>query len=600
MSNILGTGTITVYDLNDAILSSAPPTNPEPGNLWLDSSGSKNILKQWNGTRWVNAEIDVSELDKDLSETVKSIQSRIGTMADDGLLDIKERRELAQEIGQIIGEMPSTETTNKYPSALPTVHALDANGAGSFATYRERARLVGISTNETVYSNLGKRYIELVGYLEGMTPRPWDITDINKKRVTDVKEPSKLREVFLNYYLAELELVTLTQELAEEKVLEESNSYTDTSTDRSATAIDFTEDIGYNYPNNLGTFTNFSVEALVYWNGSEVTSTIYYSSGFTISVISTGYVSFLLSNGTQHLSTKSIPINTWVRISVTKDRTTLRIYIDGERVLESSAVYTSLILDTRATIGSGNSGINPFQGYISDFRIWDRGLSEEEITHNLSKQLIGNESGLLANYRMNGGNLIYDSSSNEAHIELTSNTRWVDSSSSLKEFHTRISQEIDERVEERAEELTKTYDADIANLGDRIELSVSELSTDVEGRLVDLESSILTQTSDTFDFRFNQLSDSVNTNTENLSEVRSYFTFRDDGTFTIGSESSPYKMVLSKDRLSFLDGINEVAYISNSTMQITRGIFTEDLTVGVHKLTSINNSFTALQWVPRR
>lgn len=44
-----------VLDLNDPLISNSPPTNPQVGQLWLDTSKSQSILKMWNGSEWVNS-----------------------------------------------------------------------------------------------------------------------------------------------------------------------------------------------------------------------------------------------------------------------------------------------------------------------------------------------------------------------------------------------------------------------------------------------------------------------------------------------------------------------------------------------------------------
>lgn len=45
----------TVLDLNDPTVSAAEPSDPQQGQLWLDTSVSPSILKMWDGTAWVNS-----------------------------------------------------------------------------------------------------------------------------------------------------------------------------------------------------------------------------------------------------------------------------------------------------------------------------------------------------------------------------------------------------------------------------------------------------------------------------------------------------------------------------------------------------------------
>ena len=45
----------TIIDLNDPVVSSDQPTSPRKGQMWLDTSTSPNILKMWDGSKWVNS-----------------------------------------------------------------------------------------------------------------------------------------------------------------------------------------------------------------------------------------------------------------------------------------------------------------------------------------------------------------------------------------------------------------------------------------------------------------------------------------------------------------------------------------------------------------
>ncbi len=44
-----------VMDLNDPIISNSAPSDPQKGQLWLDTSVSPSLLKMWNGNAWVNS-----------------------------------------------------------------------------------------------------------------------------------------------------------------------------------------------------------------------------------------------------------------------------------------------------------------------------------------------------------------------------------------------------------------------------------------------------------------------------------------------------------------------------------------------------------------
>lgn len=205
MSNIRVRSRLSITDLNDQISGATAPSNPEEKSLWLDTSVSPPILKYWDGSVWIPQRLDISELDPDLSITIETIEATMGNMANDNILDIKERGIIVDNINEIIGYLISNKTN--APATLPSVATLDASKKGNFYQTRATARNAGISTSAISYVAVGTAYNALASYLGNMTPiKPWDITDLNKdKNVTVVKDT--FRQTWLNYYLAVQKLV---------------------------------------------------------------------------------------------------------------------------------------------------------------------------------------------------------------------------------------------------------------------------------------------------------------------------------------------------------------------------------------------------------
>lgn len=205
MSNIRVRSRLSITDLNDQISGATAPSNPEEKSLWLDTSVSPPILKYWDGSTWIPQRLDISELDPDLSITIETIEATMGNMANDNILDIKERGIVVDNINEIIGYLISNKTN--APATLPTIATLDASKKGNFYQTRATARNAGISTSAISYVAVGTAYNALASYLGNMTPiKPWDITDLNKdKNVTVVKDT--FRQTWLNYYLAVQKLV---------------------------------------------------------------------------------------------------------------------------------------------------------------------------------------------------------------------------------------------------------------------------------------------------------------------------------------------------------------------------------------------------------
>lgn len=100
------------------------------------------------------------------------------------------------------------------------------------------------------------------------------------------------------------------------------------------------------------------------------------------------------------------------------------------------------------------------------------------------------------------------------------------------------------------------------------------------------------QTSQSFDFKFNQLVSEItglSSSTETkFSEVNKYIRFI-DGAIIIGVEGNPLILKMQNDRISFLENGNEVAYISNRRMYITDVEVINSLTIGNFAFLPRNN-----------
>lgn len=110
-------------------------------------------------------------------------------------------------------------------------------------------------------------------------------------------------------------------------------------------------------------------------------------------------------NGTSFVgsasTTSGISLNRWYHVLYTMSSgTTGKLYLDG--VLQNGTQNTSTINSTTysPSLGSRADGLNPFNGFIRDFRIYNRVLTTSEIS-NLSNSLLIN-NGLLYHYKLNG------------------------------------------------------------------------------------------------------------------------------------------------------------------------------------------------------
>ncbi|MGG0387846.1 hypothetical protein ABEZ76_07670 [Priestia megaterium] len=198
---IIASGTMTLTDLNDAIIAGTAPSNPAINTLWIDTSITPNMLKKWSGSAWVN----VGELDPDYSETIENINKSIDDITSDSVIDYTERKILKDRITKIIGYVIADNATT-----LPAVSTLDSSGKGEFYTVRKQALNAGIPAPDATYAAVATQYTNLKTYLESLTPVDvWDLSTANKSKTIAVTK-STFRDKFLQYDNAVNDLIAAT------------------------------------------------------------------------------------------------------------------------------------------------------------------------------------------------------------------------------------------------------------------------------------------------------------------------------------------------------------------------------------------------------
>ncbi|MEH7091357.1 hypothetical protein ICR95_22270 [Priestia megaterium] len=198
---IIASGTMTLTDLNDAIIAGTAPSNPAVNTLWIDTSITPNMLKKWSGSAWIN----VGELDPDYSDTIENINKSIDDITSDSVIDYTERKILKDRITKIIGYVIADNATT-----LPAVSTLDSSGKGEFYTVRKQALNAGIPSPDATYTAVATQYTNLKTYLESLTPVDvWDLSTANKSKTIPVTK-STFRDKFLQYDNAVNALVAAT------------------------------------------------------------------------------------------------------------------------------------------------------------------------------------------------------------------------------------------------------------------------------------------------------------------------------------------------------------------------------------------------------
>lgn len=210
---LLSVSSISINDLNDAVVSGTAPSNPDEGMLWLNDK----VLKQYTNGKWVTVTLDILKMDEALGITINSIKETLGNISADGKLSFIDRKIVSKNMGEIIGEMPSTSKTSM--SVLPDYTVLDSKGVGTFSFLRSTALSVGITKDDTVYKEMELTYKNLASYLASTNPKMWDITDANEEKVITLSSTDDFNGYFLNYYLSEAEMSAEIDKRANELML---------------------------------------------------------------------------------------------------------------------------------------------------------------------------------------------------------------------------------------------------------------------------------------------------------------------------------------------------------------------------------------------
>lgn len=125
--------------------------------------------------------------------------------------------------------------------------------------------------------------------------------------------------------------------------------------------------------------------------------------------------------------------------------------------------------------------------------------------------------------------------------------------------------------------------------------NIEEETNEINGKLNEvgeaietINSTMMTQTAEAFEMLFTQtgIEDTVNTiqdmlndNTTDINTISQYIHF-EGGIITLGASDSQSKLIIQKDRISFMTGDSESAYISQNQLYITDSTILRKLQVG--------------------
>lgn len=144
------------------------------------------------------------------------------------------------------------------------------------------------------------------------------------------------------------------------------------------------------------------------------------------------------------------------------------------------------------------------------------------------------------------------------------------------------------------------------SLKSEISQSIESISSEIKEQLlyntevISEQSTQLNQTKDYFEMLFNQfnqdLTDVVNGTNATFEDIKKYIRFV-DGEIILGQIDNEFTLKITREKISFLQGSQEVAYLSNSKLYITYANILNSLQLGNFNLVSRPNGNLTLKVV---
>lgn len=167
------------------------------------------------------------------------------------------------------------------------------------------------------------------------------------------------------------------------------------------------------YPDSI------TIEAWIYqdrWvpNGNYVLATENWTEetgprGYAIRLMPETGVEFVLGLGANEWGVVSSGYGTydscrWTHIASTFDGITMKIYLNGQLMMDQDVAGPMVPADQNLIIGEGATWKDRrFEGKMYDVRIWNKVRTQEEIQGAMNTLLNGDEPGLVANWKMDEG-----------------------------------------------------------------------------------------------------------------------------------------------------------------------------------------------------
>lgn len=150
-------------------------------------------------------------------------------------------------------------------------------------------------------------------------------------------------------------------------------------------------------------------------------------------------------------------------------------------------------------------------------------------------------------------------------------------------------------------DVTKTQSTTLKALSDSYNVTVSELNT-TKNDLETLNKSVttqFTQTNESFTYNFEAMTSRIDNldeySTTEIENIKNYIKFV-GGNIILGQSGNDFTLMITNEKISFLQGGKEVAYLSNSKLYITQGEILNSLKLGRYSFKPRDNGNLSFRW----
>jgi len=194
-------------------------------------------------------------------------------------------------------------------------------------------------------------------------------------------------------------------------------------------------DVSIPYSSN---YNNQTAQSLSLWFNTENNTTGDILSSFDSDFykgyqmyLENGYLKFTMDNGTTILSTP-INNNQWYHVGIAYNSSLISLYINGNKVGETSFSSSQYNVNTGTGLKLGNNTKGYFNGTISDVSIWNKALSQTEIQKLMISTPDTSDNNLVGYWPLNdgSGSSVKDYSSNSNNGSIYNGT-WKNSAPTI-------------------------------------------------------------------------------------------------------------------------------------------------------------------------